>query len=70
LIEDFLKMNTNPDILILLEAGRSSKGHSWTEMAFLIEIGLGLMYQGINQTTIQRINPSFVLSINSYIFFS
>lgn len=37
----------NPDVAILLEAGRSSQGHSWLEMACLLEKGTGLTLVGL-----------------------
>jgi len=41
----------NPDILVLLEAGRSSSDgetiHSWTSMAATIEQATGLTYEGV-----------------------
>lgn len=38
------------DVLVLLEAGRPSKGMSWTDMAALIEKATGLTYMGIHYT--------------------
>jgi hypothetical protein len=43
----------NPDVLVLLEAGRPSEDHSWGEMALLIENETGLRHEGT-----KRLNPS------------
>lgn len=48
-LDEIVKMinEQNPDVLILLEAGRSSGGKSWTRLAMEIEEGTGLIYVGI-----------------------
>ena len=50
-------LTINPDILVLLEAGRASKslltgdGYSWTQMAGKIEMLTGLIYEGVWRST-------------------
>lgn len=64
MIIDQIKKNICPDVLILLEAGRSSKGMTWTEIAGKIEKETGLFYFGI-----RRINAT-LMSFGKAVFYN
>lgn len=48
--------NEKPDVVILLEAGRSSNGMNWTEIADTIERDTGLFYGGIKRINATRMS--------------
>lgn len=48
--------DNNPDVVVLLEAGRSSLGMTWTEMAVLIERQTDLVYVGVSYANLSA-NP-------------
>lgn len=64
MIIDQIKKNICPDVLVLLEAGRPSKGMTWTEIAGKIEKETGLFYFGI-----RRINAT-LMSFGKAVFYN